>query len=50
MRVGSEKVARIVNVRYPALAVFFDAFDRGFPEAVFFAAQKAFILSACCLR
>ena len=49
MRVGSEKVARIVNVRY-ALAVFFDAFDWGFPEAVFFAAQKAFILSACCLR
>ncbi len=40
----------IVNVRYAALAVFFDAFDLGFSEAFFFAAQKAFIFSACRLR
>lgn len=42
-----------VAARYAALAVFFrvlTAFDWGFAEAFFLAAQKAFIRAACCLR
>ena len=42
-----------MNVRYAALAVFLGllaAFDWGFADAFFFAAQKALIRSACCLR
>lgn len=43
----------LVQRNYAALAVFLGlpaAFDGDFAAALFFAAQKALILSACCLR
>ena len=45
--------AFLLETRYAASAGFFRllaTFDRGFAAAFFFAAQYAFILSACCLR
>jgi hypothetical protein len=51
LRSGRRRTIALAN--YAALAVFFcllAAFDCGFAAAFFFAAQKAFILSACCLR